>query len=138
MTRELTYLAKESMILLYSGALGIEVALVYDLLRALRRTFRCNQFVIAFMDLFFWGFTGFRSFYIMHTYSNGTLRWFAIFGTLFVVTIYMLIASRFVLAIEIYLLTRVRKVLLAIKKCLTKFLKLSIIKGVAKQQRKER
>ena len=136
MTGELTYLAKESMILLYSGALGLEVALVYDVLRAFRRVFRCKQWVVALMDLFFWGFTGVRTFYIMHTYSNGTVRWFAIFGTILVITIYMLTASKFILAIEIYLLSLVRKVLVAMKKCLTNILKLSIMKVTVKQAKK--
>jgi len=125
------------MILMYSCALGLEISLLYDLLRAFRRVFTCNTIVVACMDLFFWGFTGVRTFHIMHTYSNGTLRWFAIFGTVFVVTIYMFIASRFVLAVVQYLLIYFRKIVALIKKGLTKFLKVSIIKVMAKKQRKD-
>lgn len=136
MTRELTYLAKESMILLYSGALGIEVALAYDVFRAIRRVFRCSSFVVALMDLFFWIFTGTRTFYMMHTYSNGTLRWFAIFGTIFVIAIYMLFVSRFVMVLEIRLITFVREVLAIIKKGLTNILKLPIMKSIGKKAKK--
>lgn len=136
MTGEFTYLARESTILLYSGALGIEMSLLYDMLRAMRRAFRCNQVVVASMDLFFWGFTGYRTFYLMHTYSNGTLRWFAILGTIFVITMYMLFVSKLVLAIEIYLLSYIRKELVAIKKCLTKFFKLTIIISTRKKAKK--
>jgi spore cortex biosynthesis protein YabQ len=136
MTGELTYLARESRILLYSGALGIEIALVYDVFRAVRRVFRCNQFVISLLDLFFWVFTGARTFYMMHTYSNGTLRWFAIFGTVFVIAMYMIWISKFVLAIEIYLFSFIRKVLAIMKKCLTNILKLPIMKSIEKKTKK--
>ncbi len=121
---------------MYSGALGIEIAFVYDVFRAIRRVFKCNQFVTSLLDLFFWGFTAVRTFYMMHTYSNGTLRWFAIFGSIFVIAMYMLWVSKFVLVIEIYLLSFVRKVLAMIKKGLTNILKLPIMKSIEKKTKK--
>ncbi len=127
-----TYLARESTILLYSGALGVEMSLLYDLLRMIRRVFPCNRLILACMDVLFWGFTAFRTFYLMHTYSNGTLRWFAILGTVVVISIYMLFVSKYVMHIGIYVLSGVRKILAKIKKCLTKILKLSIIKSTEK------
>ncbi len=131
-----TYLARESTILLYSGALGIEMSLLYDLLRTIRRVFLCNRVVLAFMDMLFWGFTAFRTFYLMHTYSNGTLRWFAIFGTVVVISVYMLLVSKYVMHIGIYILSAIRKLLATIKKCLTKILKLSIMKSAGKHAKK--
>ena len=133
MTNEFTYLAQESKILLYASALGAEVALAYDFLRAIRRVFKPKKIGIAFMDLGFWVFTGYRTFYMMHTYSNGTLRWFAILGILVVFSIYMYSVSKFVLKVEIFLFTQLRKLLEAIKKGLTNILKLSIIKSTRKQ-----
>ena len=131
-----TYLAKESMILLYSGALGIEMSLLYDAFRIIRRVFSCNRIVLAVMDMLFWAFTTMRTFYYMHTYSNGTLRWFAICGTIFVITIYMLFASKYVVTVGIYILTPLRKMLVGGKKYLTKILKLSIIKSIGKHAKK--
>lgn len=112
------------------------MSLLYDGLRSIRRVFRCNNFMVACMDLFFWGYTGCRCFYIMHTYSNGTLRWFAILGTIFVITMYMLFVSKYVLSVEVYVLLLIRKVLVWIKKCLTKFLKLTIIISTGKKAKK--
>lgn len=114
--------------MLYSGALGLELALFYDLLRAVRRVFDCSFFSLACMDMSFWGFTAFRSFYVMHTHSNGTLRWFAVFGVLVVVGFYMKFLSKYILFLEVSIFSLVHSALLTIKKCLTNFLKLSIIK----------
>lgn len=133
MTREFTYLAQESKILLYASALGAEVALAYDFLRAIRRVFKPKKIWVAFMDLIFWIFTGYRTFYMMHTYSNGTLRWFAVLGILTVFFVYMYSVSKIVLKVEIFFFTQIKKLLEAVKKGLTNILKLSIIKSTRKQ-----
>ncbi len=104
------------------------MGLVYDLFRIIRRVRKCNLVVTAFMDLAFWGFTAWRTFEIMHTYSNGTLRWFAILGTVVLLGIYMKFFSRYVVSFGVFLLTPVRTFIIWCKKYLTKFLKLSIIK----------
>lgn len=121
-------MAEESAILLYAGALGLEMGLLYDFFRIIRRVWKCNFFLTACMDLIFWGFTAYRTFYVMHTYSNGTLRWFAVLGVLVVVSIYILFFSKYVVGIGYFILSHVRKVLNVIKKHLTKFPKMTIIK----------
>lgn len=112
------------------------MSLLYDALRMIRRVFSCNRIVLAVMDMLFWAFTAMRTFYFMHTYSNGTLRWFAIFGTIFVITIYMLFLSKYVIKVGIYILTPLRKIVAGGKKCLTKILKLSIIKSARNHAKK--
>lgn len=131
-----TYLARESTILLYSGALGIEMSLLYDFFRMIRRVFSCNRAVLACMDMLFWGFTAFRTFYVMHTYSNGTLRWFAILGTAVVITIYMRFVSKYVVAFGVSILSVVRNILAKANKCLTNILKMTIIKSTRKRAKK--
>lgn len=68
--------------LLYSFGMGIFITFVYDLLRILRRIWIHNKFFISLEDLLFWIFCAISIFYLMHTESNGTLRWFAILGAL--------------------------------------------------------
>lgn len=123
-----SFLAEESAILLYAGVLGLELGLVYDIFRIFRRVWKCNFFVTACMDLFFWGFTAGRTFGVMHTYSNGTLRWFAVLGVLVVLVVYMKWFSKYIVGIGVFVLSRLRTILLKVNKHLTKFLKLSIIK----------
>jgi hypothetical protein len=123
-----SFLAEESAILIYAGALGLEMGLFYDSLRIIRRIWKCNIVVIVFMDLLFWGFSASRTFYIMHTYSNGTLRWFAILGVLAILFIYMKWFSGYIVRASMCLLLPIKSVMGRIKKILTKNIKLSIMK----------
>lgn len=121
-------MAEESAILLYAGAMGLEMGLMYDFFRILRRVWNCNFFVTACMDLGFWCFVAGRTFYVMHTYSNGTLRWFAVLGVLVIVFFYLKFFSRYVVMLGVFVFSRIKVLLDVIKKCLTKILKLPIIK----------
>lgn len=127
-----SFLAKESAILLYAGGLGLELGLVYDLFRIFRRVWKCGFFMNTCMDLLFWGFTAFRTFYMMHSYSDGTLRWFAIFGVMVILLVYMRWFSRYIVAAGVFGLTKVRKFISNIKNFLTKVLKAAIMKVTIK------
>lgn len=72
----------ENLFLLYSLLMGITMTFVYDIFRILRRVWNHNQFLISLEDILFWMVTAVSVFYLMHTQSNGTLRWFAILGAL--------------------------------------------------------
>lgn len=123
-----SFLAEESAILLYAGVLGLELGLVYDFFRIIRRVWRCGFFVTACMDLTFWLFAAGRTFYIMHTRSNGTLRWFAVLGVLVVLFLYMKWFSRYIVKIGVFVLRQVKALLGWMKKLLTSVLKMSIIR----------
>lgn len=127
-----SFLAEESAILLYAGALGLELGLIYDLFRMIRRVWKCGFLVTACMDLAFWIFTTGRTFYIMHTKSNGTLRWFAILGVLTILFLYMKWFSFYIVKIGVFVLSQVKAVAVWGKKFLTKILKMSIMKLVKK------
>jgi len=135
-----SYLAGESTILLYSCRLGLTLSLAYDFFRIIRSVIRCNKIMVGFMDMLFWAFTAYRTFYMMHTHSNGTLRWFAILGTISVIGIYMMFVSKHVVNVGRFILGTFCKVLSQLftwmKKCLTNILKVSIIKLVGKYQKK--
>ncbi len=80
--------------LLYSFVMGIIITFVYDLLRIFRRIWIHSKFFIALEDLLFWMFCALGFFYLMHTQSNGTLRWFAVLGALSGMLIYKKTISR--------------------------------------------
>lgn len=114
--------------MIYAGVLGLEMGLVYDLFRIFRRVWRCNFALTAAMDFLFWSFVAYRTFSIMHTYSNGTLRWFAILGAVAVLGMYMKLFSKYFVTVGVFVLSRVGIVLAKVKKVLTNILKLTIIK----------
>ena len=72
----------ENVFLLYSFGMGVLITAVYDIFRIFRRVCPHKQFVISLEDILFWIFCALSVFYMMHTQSNGTLRWFAVLGAL--------------------------------------------------------
>ena len=134
--RNYSFLAAESYILLFALELGLEIGLAYDLLRVIRRISKYNWFMIALTDLIFWIFTGWRTFIIMHTYSNGTLRWFAVMGVIMILLLYMKCVSWYVVMVSVFLLKPIRILGQHCKKGLTKILKLSKMKLIVRQRGK--
>lgn len=72
----------ENLFLLYSLLMGIFITFIYDIFRVWRRVCAHGSFLISLEDILFWIFCAISVFYLMHTQSNGTLRWFAILGAL--------------------------------------------------------
>lgn len=72
----------ENIFLLYSLGMGVFITFVYDTFRIWRRVCAHNRFFVSLEDILFWIFCAVSVFYLMHTQSNGTLRWFAILGAL--------------------------------------------------------
>lgn len=75
-------LISENIFLLYSAIMGIFVTFIYDLLRIIRRVIPHKNFFVSVEDFFFWVFCAISVFLLMHEESNGTLRWFAVFGAI--------------------------------------------------------
>ncbi len=73
---------EENLFLLYSIGMGIFITFVYDLLRILRRVIRHNNFFVSLEDFLFWVFCALAVFALMYSMGNGNLRWFAVFGAL--------------------------------------------------------
>lgn len=72
----------ENIFLLYSFGMGVFITATYDIFRIFRRVCPHKQFVVSLEDILFWIFCALSVFYLMHTQSNGTLRWFAVLGAL--------------------------------------------------------
>lgn len=67
---------------MHSLAMGALIPFVYDILRIIRRVIPHGGFWVAVEDLAFWAYCGTEVFLMMYHESNGTLRWFAIFGAM--------------------------------------------------------
>lgn len=75
-------MADENIFLLYALFLGIFITFVYDILRIVRRVFPHGGFLVSLEDLCFWVYCAAEVFLLMYRLSDGTLRWFAVFGAL--------------------------------------------------------
>lgn len=85
----------ENTFLFYSLCMGIAITFVYDLFRIFRRVCVHGAFLVSLEDLIFWLFCAVSVFYLMHTQSNGTLRWFAVLGALAGMLVYKKTVSPF-------------------------------------------
>lgn len=84
-----SFVNEENLFLLYSTGMGIFITFVYDLLRIMRRTVRHNSFFVSLEDIFFWVFCALTVFALMYNMGNGNLRWFAVFGALAGMLLYL-------------------------------------------------
>lgn len=106
----------ENLFLLYSLGMGVFITFVYDILRIWRRICAHNNFFISLEDIVFWIFCAISVFYLMHTQSNGTLRWFAVLGALTGMLLYKKTVSPFFVKWVSFILKTVLKFLQKILK----------------------
>lgn len=85
----------ENEFLLHAFLMGIYITFVYDILRILRRVFPHGGFFISLEDICFWVYCAIKVFLLMYHESNGTLRWFAVFGAIAGMLLYIKLMSPF-------------------------------------------
>lgn len=108
----------ENLFLLYSLLMGIFITFVYDIFRIWRKVCTHNAFFVSLEDILFWFFCAVSVFYLMHTQSNGTLRWFAILGALMGMFLYKKTLS----PLFVNLMSRVLKSVLGVFKKIFKII----------------
>lgn len=99
--------AQENLFLFYSVIMGIYITFLYDLLRIGRRVISHSGFFVSAEDLIFWIYCTMKVFYLMHTESDGTLRWFAILGALLGMFLYKKTISPFLVKWVSFVLRKV-------------------------------
>lgn len=134
----------ENMFLLYALLMGIFITFVYDILRIIRRVIPHGVLLVSLEDIAFWIYCGVKVFLLMYHESNGTLRWFAIFGALVGMIAYKKTISPFFVK---YVSLLLQKVLHIMGKCgrivlkpfllIMKKLKTAHIKRKSKASRKK-
>ena len=91
---------KELSVFLQAALAGNLVYLVYYAIRIFRRLVKHKLFWISLEDAFFWIATGFYLFLKIYQTSNGTIRWYFVFGVLaggiFTHQIIMKIAKKYI------------------------------------------
>ena len=88
-------MAGENQFVLYAMFMGIFITFIYDILRIFRRVFPHKGFMVSLEDIIFWIYCSVEVFMLMYHESNGTLRWFAVFGAIAGMILYMKLISPF-------------------------------------------
>lgn len=86
-------MGSENQFLTHALFMGIFVTFLYDILRIARRVVPHKGFLVSLEDLCFWAYCTEKVFLLMHRFSNGTLRWFAVLGALAGMLLYRKLAS---------------------------------------------
>lgn len=73
---------KELDFLLHTFLLGIIITVLYDTLRIIRRIIKHGNIWISLEDMGFWMVCSIGIFGLLMEENNGTLRWFAVLGSL--------------------------------------------------------
>lgn len=89
-------IVEETLFLYHSVLLGVFVAVIYDIIRILRRVVKHNRFFISLEDILYWVFCAFEVFYLLYRESSGVLRWFSVLGIALGMFLYLISISRFV------------------------------------------
>lgn len=89
-------IVKETMFLYHSVLLGVFVAVVYDVIRIVRRVVKHNRFFLSLEDILYWVFCAWEVFYLLYRESSGVLRWFAILGIALGMFLYLISISHLV------------------------------------------
>ncbi len=87
-------IAKEAGFWLYAVALGIQLLLLYDLLRIFRRLLSHGNMAIGLEDFCYWMAAGVMIFHMLYKFNYGIIRWFAVFGMLVGMVLYHLTVSK--------------------------------------------
>ncbi len=86
-------MGSENQFLIHALLMGISVTFLYDILRIARRVVPHKGFLVSLEDLCFWAYCTEKVFLLMHRFSNGMLRWFAVLGALAGMFLYRKLAS---------------------------------------------
>lgn len=108
-------IAEQTAMFIGSIVAGFIMGILFDFLRALKKTLHIKKFVPV-LDIVFWIICIAVSFGALYITGDGVFRWFAFFGFLCGVTLYMLIFSKPTIKYMIISLKFLKKIINGIKK----------------------
>lgn len=93
---------------------GIIIGLLFDFFRILRKTMKTKDIVTYIEDFIFWILTGTIILYSIFTFNNGEIRFYMFFAILLGAITYLLFVSKYVIKINVTIITFLKKVILKI------------------------
>lgn len=89
---------------------GAMSGFIFDIMRALRRSFGSNMLTTSLADILYWLIISSGIYFAIFTFNYGSIRWYEIIGILSGSVIYFLILSRFVMKIMVFMLNFFMKI----------------------------
>ncbi len=99
---------------------GFIIGLLFDFFRILRKAFKTADILTYCQDILFWILTGLLTLYSIFVFNNGEIRIYIFLGILIGIILYMLLLSKYIILINVYILNK-------IKMCIKLILKIIVI-----------
>lgn len=91
---------------------GIIIGLVFDFFRILRISFKTKDFITYIEDIIFWIITGIILLYSIFVFNNGQIRLFMFIGVVIGVIAYILLLSKYIIKINVFIINGLKKIIL--------------------------
>lgn len=102
---------------------GVMLLGIYDLIRAMRNTWKHKSWIIAVQDILFWLAAGILLFSCAYRWNNGIIRWYFLVGICLGMLCYRVGISQFFLEFVSFLLKRLKMFFSWVNIILERFLK---------------
>ena len=102
---------------------GIIIGLVFDFFRILRISFKTKDFITYIEDILFWIITGIILLYSIFIFNNGQIRFFMFLGVIIGVISYILLISKYIIKVNVFIINLVKKIFLIPLKFIYKIIK---------------
>jgi len=90
---------------------GIQIGILFDIFRILRKSFKTSDITTYIQDILFWVLTGFILLYSIFTFSNGEIRFYMFLAVFLGCLLYMLMFSKYFIKINVGIILTIKKVL---------------------------
>ena len=110
---------------------GIIIGILFDFFRILRKSFKTADLITYIEDILFWILTGIILLYSIFVFSNGEIRLFMFLAVILGTIIYMLIASKYVIKINVTIIKFIKKILLVPINFIAKILRKIFFKPIS-------
>ena len=95
---------------------GFIIGVLFDFFRILRKSFKTSDIATYIEDILFWILTGVTILYTIFVFNNGEIRLYMFLGLMIGVTLYMLILSKYIIKVSVYIMNTMKKTFIYIIK----------------------
>lgn len=90
---------------------GVFIGVLFDIFRVFRRSFKTPDFITYTQDVLFWILTGIYIIYIILQYGDGKIRIYMIIGLIIGFVLYITIASKYFIKINVKIIDIIKTVI---------------------------
>ena len=90
---------------------GFLIGLLFDIFRILRKAFKTPNFITYIEDIIFWILSGIMLLYSIFKFNNGELRAFIFIGVFLGTMLYMLVFSKLLINVSMYIINTIKIIL---------------------------